>query len=189
MSRSDDGGSKRMDSKRILEKVKKDQGVLSRVASIFPGYRGYKKKEQLRGTDDIIRRGTFRVLQEASSNLRESYRRAVRYSLMDEAREIESLYLLCDSLAQSILHALRGYKPIEGTTNIKEDDLKKLLEFDASLADVVEIIKEKTNEVSMTILQKDINGLSSAISTLRVKLDELETLMRKREDLLDGIIR
>jgi hypothetical protein len=174
--------------KDLLERVKKDQGVLSRIASIFPGYRGYKKKEQLRGTDDIIRRGTFRVLQEASSNLRESYRRAVRYSLMGEAREIESLYLLCDSLAQSILHAPRGYKPIAGTTSVKEDDLNKLLEFDASLADIVETIKEKTGEVHTAILQKDIDGLSSAISTLRMKLDELETLMRRRDALLDGIM-
>lgn len=164
------------------------QNEMSRIASIFPGYRGYKKKEQLRGTDDIIRRDTFRVLQEASSNLRESYRRAIRYSLIDEAKEIESLYLLCDSLAQSILHAPRGYKPIAGTTSVKEDDLNKLLEFDASLADIVETVKEKTGEVRTAILQKDIDRLSSAISTLRVKLDELETLMRRRDALLDGIM-
>ncbi|WP_297437845.1 hypothetical protein [Thermococcus sp.] len=149
---------------------------------------GYKKKEQLRGTDDIIRRGTFRVLQEASSYLRESYRMAVRYSLMEEAREIESLYLLCDLLAQSILHAPRGYKPVGGTTSVKEDDLNKLLEFDASLTDIVETIKEKTGEVRTAILQKDVDGLGSAISTLRVKLNELETLMKRRDALLDGIM-
>jgi len=174
--------------KEILERVKHDRGVLGRIASVFPGYGGYKKKEQLRGTDDIIRRGTFRLLEEASSYLRESYRRAVRYSLMDEARDIEGLYLLCDSLAQSILHAPRGYKPIAGTTSIKEDDLEKLLEFDASLAEVVEEVKEKANEALAAASKKDIDGLVSAISILRMKLDELRDLMKRRDALLDGIM-
>ena len=174
--------------KKVLERVKKDQGVLSRIASVFPGYRGYKKKELLRGADDVIRRNTFRVLEEVSSTLRESYRMAIKYSLIDEAKEIESLYLLCDSLAQSILHAPRGYKPIEGATRINKDDLEKLISFDASLADIVEDIKKKTAEIRMTIVQKDLDDLLSSISTLRTKLEELGTLMKRRDALLDGIM-
>lgn len=174
--------------KEILEKIGKNQGILSKIASVFPGYRGYKKREQLRGTDDLIRRELFRTLENASSILRESYRMAVQRSLIDEAKEIESLYLICDSLAQLVLHAPRGYKPIGGTTSIKEDDLRKLLEFDVALAEVVETIEKKTDEVRTAILQKDVEGLISTISALRTRLDELSVLMRKRDALLDGIM-
>lgn len=176
-------------SRKVLERVNKDQGLLTKIASVFPGYHGYKKKELIRGADDIIRHNTFRILEDASANLRESYRIAVRYSLMDEVKEIESLYFLCDSLAQTILHAPRGYKPIVGATRINEEDLKKLVRFDASLADIIKDIKEKTAEIPVMIARKDRDSLRSALLALRTRLEELSTLMKRREALLEGYMQ
>lgn len=175
-----------MSENKVLKKVK-NRGVLEKIAMAFPGYGGYKKK-RLKETDDILRRNMFRILTTVSSSLREDYRRAVRYSLMDEAREIESLYMMCNALAQSILHAPRGYKPIANVINIDEDDLKRLIEFDSSFADVITAVKRSAEDVKKAMAQKDLDKLSSTLSDLRMKLGELESLMKRRDALLDGII-
>jgi len=171
---------------KVLDRVKEDRGIMERLASIFPGYHGYKNKEKLRETDDVVRRTIYREMSEFTVQLRRHYQRLVRLSRRDLAREVERLYLRCDAVAQQILHAPRGYKPLAGAMRIGEADLEDLIKFDSSLADQIAELREKIYELGDAIGKGRMDDVESIIGEVELIIERLSGLMRERESLLEG---
>ncbi len=171
---------------KVLDRVKEDRGIMERLASIFPGYHGYKNKEKLRETDDVVRRTIYREMSEFTVQLRRHYQGLVRLSRRELAREVERLYLRCDSVAQQILHAPRGYKPLAGAVRINEADLEELIKFDSSLADQIAELREKVYELGEAVKDGRVEDVESIIGEVEIIIERLNGLMRERESLLEG---
>ncbi|MEM4352081.1 MAG: hypothetical protein QXV68_00505, partial [Candidatus Caldarchaeum sp.] len=52
-----------------VERIRKEMGLMEKILSYVPGYRGYKEKELRRETDILVRRKVSSLLAEARADL------------------------------------------------------------------------------------------------------------------------
>jgi hypothetical protein len=159
--------------------VKEERGLLERILTIFPGYRGYREKEVLRETDKLIRDTLFNDLIDVKERLRGIYRSLVSSGSAD-AKEAEKLMMRLDSMAERIRHATYGYSPLMNVIKVDERHILSLMSFDAGLADC--IVKVKNAVLS----EKNV---SKPLSDIDISLRELEETFNRRREFMMGLRR
>lgn len=169
---------------KISDLVRRKRTLTEKILSVFPGYKGYKEKELMRETAELVRDVTFRSLKDVSERVRRLYRQGVAgFGLSEEVRMLEKLSMRTDALAERVRHATYGYTPFMYVLQVDEEALLRLMEFDASLADYIkgleESVKNVEEELSPGKLSKEsIKKVENAISMLE------DTLDKRREALL-----
>ncbi|WP_440059824.1 hypothetical protein ACSU1N_01285 [Thermogladius sp. 4427co] len=163
--------------------MSRDLPLYEKLLALFPGYKGYKEKELIRETDKVVRERLYRMLKEAEYVLREAYSRAVSMSATGiDVNVMDSVIYRLDSIAEKILHAPHGYKPLFNIVKVDETKLNKLLEFDLSLGEAVSRFLEEVKNRSVKIASlEDARGLFQYVSS---KITEIEDLVNKRENYL-----
>lgn len=164
----------------------KERGLLEKIASIFPGYRGYKEKEVLRETDKLVRDVLYRKLKEISENVRRLYGEALRtFGLNDQIKMLERISMRCDAMSERVRHAVYGYKPLFSAVRVEEDNLRRLIEFDASLADLIGKLGNAVKSLENDIYSGKLNAEN--LKTIDNSLRELEETFKRRDEVLLGI--
>jgi len=170
----------------VLAHVKEEQSTLARLLSIFPGYRGYKEKETLRETDKLIRDVTFRNMKEASDSARELYRQSVGASgVSATSRLLEQLSMKADMICQRIRHATYGYAPLGNVIEVHQEELERLMEFDANIAGSITVVKESI--VALREFKIMDEGVLEAIDKATRALSQIEQTLERRKEVLLGI--
>lgn len=174
--------------KMSIERVRKEMGLMEKIMSYIPGYRGYKEKEIRRETDILVRRKISGILAEARSMLNSplgpSEARKLAYD--QESRfALENIRTSLDKVAQRIDKAVAGYAGLFDAVKIREDKLDAVISHDLSLIEKAESIKAIVSD----LFSKNIgtpewkNTLTGLISAVR----ELDQLIDERIELLEGL--
>ncbi|MGY0288915.1 MAG: hypothetical protein DSO07_10430 [Thermoproteota archaeon] len=165
--------------KRYLDVVQQEKGLLEKILTVFPGYRGYREKEVLRETDRLIRDTLFNDLRNAKAKLQNTYR-PLALSNDPRAKEMEKLIMRLDSMAERIRHATYGYAPLMNVIQVNQKQILQLMSFDAMLAEKIEKIRKSIDDISQD---------PSKISEVDSCLTELEEVFSKRRDFMLGLGR
>lgn len=162
-----------------------DQRLLEKIARLIPGYGGYKDKELRREADKRQRMYLARRLGEEKTRLESANAKMTNKMFLDALGAADRTNRRLEKIIDRIRFASYGYAGFFDIAKVKEEELDKIYEFDASLLDDVESIKGKMGELEA--------GLGKQAVT-QEKLEELETLigvidkkLNEREDLLKGI--
>lgn len=174
-------------SEHYLDVVRKERSLLEKILTVFPGYRGYREKEVLRETDQLIRNTLFHDLKSVSRALREAYRSLAALSdRIDDAKKVEKLWMRVDAYAERVRHAERGYAPLMNVIQVNEPHILRLMDFDARLAERILILRKKAEKVKDNLQDKDL--LSKDISDIEEVIAGLEEDFSKREEVMYGLI-
>ena len=68
----------------LRQKVEEDRGILKKIQSVIPGYSGYRKREDLRAADDILRIQLSERLGRARAEVEKSRKALVDAMLTDQ---------------------------------------------------------------------------------------------------------
>lgn len=121
--------------------IEAEKGRWEKVLSIFPGYEGYRKKETLREIDKLLRDALYNDLRKSKELLQNHCRNLISNNKIDSDSSERTLMKL-DATSEKIHHATYGYASEMSAIKVKEDKIKRLIEFDESLADNVKKIRE-----------------------------------------------
>jgi hypothetical protein len=169
----------------VLAHVKDERSTLTRILSVFPGYRGYKEKETQRETDKLIRNVTARKMKEASDSARELYRKSISSSgTSDVSKSLEQLSMKADTICQRIQHATYGYAPLANVIEVNQEELDRLLEFDASIADSIATASQSIIGVGEVMARKE--GVLEGIEKANDALVRIEHDLERRREILFG---
>ncbi len=150
--------------------------TLKTFARIFPGISDYQDKESLRGQDKVVREHLADLLNKQVKSLDELKIRLIEAKKIELLGKLELTTKKISKLSDMIKHSSYGYSPIFASDAVDQKKLKKIYEYDISLAG--EIRK----------LDQDINSIleTANLSLDTTVFDELEHRLSRLENLIVG---
>ena len=166
----------------LTEKIRASQGKLEDLASIIPGYKGYKQKEQRREADKLLREHVARKYGEQLERLNRLQYDLTAHgrlaSILTLERAVMKLQLLIDRLKT----ASYGYAGLFDAIKVDEAALDKLYEFDQSVLEgvgQVAALLEKLAEAA-----KAEASTSAEANDLVTTLERLNSTFGQRQNVL-----
>lgn len=161
-------------NKGFSDRVEKWLGVI-------PGIGTYRKRESLRETDHNLREYLSGQLQEIKSALERVILDLSLSKKLDMLPIINAAVSQLQEIADSIKFANYGYSGIFDLKKIREDELKKIYDFDLSLIEDIQKI-----QTLLERLEKNNIGdkLSEKVDELQASLLALDMKFRRRNDFL-----
>jgi hypothetical protein len=121
----------------IRKQVEADRGILKKIQLAIPGFAGYRRREDLRASDNILRIQLSKRLGEVRDGLEECRRILVKNYDTDDLEDIGGLVNKFKTLEGKVRHAEGGYTGISPATRIEEGVLEHLYEYDWAMIDYV----------------------------------------------------
>jgi hypothetical protein len=176
-----------MSGKDYLGKVKGERSLLEKIMGYIPGYRGYKEKELRRESDRLVRMEAVNRLKAAKTAFRRSFASpsAVQKLSGDDTYRFEAFNSRLDRVTQRIDRAVAGYAGMFDAIKVKEDKLDSVIQHDLNLIERAESIK---TDVGKTVsIEPGTDEWRTAMDALVSKIEELDSLVNERSNLLRGL--
>ncbi|MGC9346951.1 MAG: hypothetical protein ACP5JG_02330 [Anaerolineae bacterium] len=167
----------------LLDKVKGEMSGLEQLMAKIPGYKGYKEKEQRREADRLLRDyivNRMRTVKDQLDVLQTDLISAGKIELLDEAG---SAATQIQTFIDRVRTAPYGYAGLFDAVQIKEDDLDRVYEFDASLLSYADRIEGAISRAREGIEGENIRSL---ILMIRDLAREANATFDERQDVLRG---
>jgi len=117
----------------IREKVEEDRGLIKKIQLKIPGYAGYRRREDIRNADILLRNQVADQVKKVRSDLegvRDGLAAAGKYQGL---QPIGNLIFLLQATEAKVRHAEGGYSGISANIRVEEPELDKLYEYDYSM--------------------------------------------------------
>jgi len=176
-----------MSGEKHVEKVRGERGLLEKIMSYVPGYRGYKEKEIRRESDRLVRMEAVNRLKAAKNALRRSFANPliVQRLSSEDAWRFDTLMARLDRVTQRIDRAVAGYAGMFDAVKVREDKLDAVIEHDVSLIEKAGALKVDVEKVVGMGPGKD--EWRTAMDELTSKVEELDGLVDKRSEVFRGL--
>lgn len=117
----------------IREKVEDDRGLIKKIQLKIPGYAGYRRREDIRNADILLRNQVADQIKQVRSQLegvRDDMAAAGKYQGL---QPIGNLIFLMQATEGKVRHAEGGYSGISANVRVEEPELDKLYEYDYNM--------------------------------------------------------
>jgi hypothetical protein len=165
----------------LTEKIQSEQSKFEKLIGKIPGYSGYKKKEQRREADKLLRLHVAKKYEEQLNKLNQ-----IQYDLTLQGRlrvlvALERASMKLQLLIDRIKTASYGYSGWFDAVRVQEDDLSKLYDFDeAMLASVDTLAGVLAQLAEKGQTEEPTAEANQLISTL----ESLNATFSQRQDVL-----
>lgn len=178
------------DNPDIRQEVEANRGILKKLELMVPGLRGYRSKEDIRVSDNLLRNQVADKLDLAKANL-ESLRKLIATSGdFNNLGNVGSLISQIQQFSGQIRHAEQGYSGFGASFQIDESKLNKLYSYDydfinsavqlANLTSTSSIAYDPTNVGS---LQQKLANISSMVRDFKqkwsIRMEAVESIVQK----------
>ncbi len=161
----------------------KETSIFEKIELLVPGFHGYKKKELLREDDRLVRGRVAEILEQAKRELERALQRCAIVGC-PQLVAIENLRKKVMMLEGRIKHAEAGYRGYFDRIKFKENELKKLLEYDARMIEDAQGVLEKAKAINSAVASPQQLGM--AVLDLEDMLNELEGVVSSRMSFAVG---
>jgi hypothetical protein len=170
----------------LRERIEEDRGLLKRIQLHIPGFAGYRRREDLRAADNMLRIQIADRLRDLKSRAEKCRASLVETYETKNLEKLGNLLSFFQSVEGKIRHAEQGYSGISPAIRVDIRELNLLYEYDISLLEGVEKMGEELGRLEDTTGSGDWDNMSSMISDIRLGLEEFETVMDKRIKIITG---
>jgi len=171
----------------LREKVEEDRGLLKKIELAIPGFRGYRKREDLRIADSLLREQLANKIKTVARDLEECREVLTRKMEMDLLEDAGRLVSQIGSIEGKVRHAEQGYTGITADYRIEESELNKLYEWDLNLLGNVDTLKNSAGILRTVIDSGDNEKIRTELHTMNGKLREFREVFEKRRGAIAGL--
>ncbi|WP_457751198.1 hypothetical protein [Thermococcus sp.] len=161
----------------------KETSLVEKLELVIPGFHGYKKKELLREDDRLVRGKVAEILSQARREMEKAMQRCAMVSCA-QLVAIDTMRKKLMALESRILHAEAGYRGYFDRVKFKEDEIKKLIEYDAKMIEMAEEILNGVKAINGQIANPQALGM--AVLNLDDKLNSFEEVLSRRMSFAVG---
>lgn len=168
----------------IREKIREDRGLIKKLELAIPGFRGYRKREDLRISDSLLRRLLVKRLKDISVEMEECRRiftAEMELPLLDDVGRIMNGL---DVITNRIEHAEQGYSGISADYKIEEEELNTLYEWDLSLLENIEKIQQKIKNLKEFLKNNNKDKISRILLEISSEISAFNQLFDKRISII-----
>ncbi len=165
----------------VKSKMKSDMGLFEKIKMYIPGYKGYKEKNLRRDADRAVRQELSRTIQGAKADLAEIQRGLI--DDFDLMMDIERIRTKVDKYDIDIKKAVNGYSAFHDSVKILEDDLDRVMSWDAKILDDIQAMREATEKIldmvdEGTLARKDLRKYERCIDDMLEDYNQREAIMK-----------
>jgi hypothetical protein len=171
----------------IRQQVEANQGAIKKLQLLIPGLRGYRSKEDIRVSDELLRNQVADRLDRVKDNLQQLRKQVAASNDLTNLTSVGSLIAQVQTLSGEVRHAAQGYSGWVAPIQINEDKLNKLYDYDYSFVSSVFQLDEATAPGKLTYdttapntIQNVLGGFVSSVADIRQKWSQ-------RMEAIEGI--
>lgn len=169
----------------IRNRVAADRGILKKLQLLVPGLNEYRRLEDLRAADELLRKQVCDKLDQTKANL-ESIRKSMANSgAFENLNFVASLISQIQQVAGEVLHAQQGSAGISPMVRIDESALNKLYEYDYNF--VKAAIQLFTDTSASNLIYTD-SSFSANLSKISTEIAEFKHSWEERIDAVEKIL-
>jgi hypothetical protein len=164
----------------LYDKIKSDQGLLGKIASVIPGFSGYMNRETRRDADKLLRETVANRYGEQLSRISDLQVQLVSSGGIDWVDDLQDAATRLRRFIDMVRTAAYGYAGLFAAVKVNEDELAKLYQFDLALLENVSKVAAVDNvEASM-----GSDGMAAAVRHLSSVMAEANTTYERRKEVL-----
>ena len=170
----------------IRGRVEDDKGILKKIQSFIPGFRGYRKKEDLRDADRMLRMQLADRLGKQRRGLEECRGMLVSSGAMNELDSVGGLINQFKRIEGLVTHAEMGYSGIAADIQIKETELNTMYEFDATMIDHIAAISASIESLKSSLMAADSATSHRDLMNIKARINDFEDQFDRRMNVIQG---
>ena len=152
----------------LRDVVEDDRGLIKKIQLSIPGYRGYRKREDLRIADSLLREEVAKRMTHVEKDAIEIRKLLGEAMEMDRMNDLKGLIYDIQTFRNRIEHAEQEYSGISADYRILENELEALYEYDLKLFSSVDRIRNELKGVDPTLDD----------ASFKVKVKEVRAVMK-----------
>ena len=168
----------------LREKVAEDRAFLKKLELAIPGFRGYRKREDRRIADSLLRKQLADNLRECTKIAEEIRDTLASQMEIDLIRDAGNLVNRLDALESKVRHAEQGYAGIAPDIKVLEKEIERLYEFDYSLITGAEKLKKLLNSAKDSMMLGDMAGYRTQLNAINSEIKEFLSEFNKRIEII-----
>ena len=167
----------------VRERVEADRGLLKKIQLLLPGYAGYRRREDMRAADNILRMRLGERMKAVRGQLEEIRDVKSANGRMAGLSSLGNMIFILEGLEAKVRHAEGGYSGISATIRIEEDELDRLYEYDYAMLESIE-----KAAVAVTAIREagDGRALEASLRALRELVGAFEQAWGRRTQIVAG---
>lgn len=170
----------------IRQRVDEDRGLLKKIQSFVPGFRGYRKREDLRDADRMLRAQIAGHLGSVRKDLENSRMLIAGGWNSKELELIGGLISQLKKVEGQVAHAETGYSGFVADIEVKEDQIYRLYDYDASMIDMIGQMRSSVDAVRTSLTSGDSPRAVQDLMSMRVLINNFESQFDRRLRVITG---
>ncbi|MBC7107509.1 MAG: hypothetical protein H5T41_01755 [Methanomassiliicoccales archaeon] len=170
----------------IRRKVEEDRGLLKRIQSYIPGFRGYRFREDLRDADRMLRAQLADKFAKQRKQLEECRSILAQHQSFEILDGIGGLINHFKKLEGLISHAETGYSGLVSDVTIHEEELNMLYEYDLRMLELQSSISADIDDLREGAANGDTQKVGKMIADIKFKAGDFEDQFRRRLRIVEG---
>lgn len=168
-----------MSERETIEKVKKKQGIFSKIQNFFT--LGYGTKEDLRELDKKLRDLYYAELRDMRHVWEDVYLAAMDADAA-QSRDFKKVIQVLDRVTEKVRHADYGYAGLwDRKGHIRENELAKVFNYDRNAGKELDELKEAINKAKSEAEAENWDALSAEVKNVKSLLLAFEDNWSERE--------
>jgi hypothetical protein len=169
----------------LRERVEDDRGLIKKIQMHIPGFAGYRRREDLRTADNLLRIQLADRLVKVKERVEGARAELVRNYQVGSLEAVGGLVFKVSELDGRIRHAEGGYSGISADIRIEEAELNKLYEFDLALFEGINGLMGRADALKAAA-KKDADAVGAAVDEFRAAADSFEDTFERRMKVISG---
>jgi hypothetical protein len=133
----------------IRQEVDQGRGFLKKLQLMIPGLRGYRSKEDLRVSDDLLRNQVADKIDLAKGNLEAVRKQIVLANDFTNLSTVGSLISQFQQFSGEIRHSQQGYSGLAASFTFDDSRLNKLYEYDYAFVNAALALVNNTSSPNL----------------------------------------
>jgi hypothetical protein len=167
--------------------VEANRGMAKKLELLIPGLRGYRSKEDIRVSDELLRNQVADRLDKAKGNLEQLRKQVAASDDFTNLTSVGSLISQVQALSGEVRHAGQGYAGWVAPIQISEDKLNKLYDYDYSFVSSVFQFDEATSPGKLTYDSAAPNAIQTTIGGFVRTVADIRQKWSQRMEAIEGI--
>ncbi len=164
----------------IQDVVKNDRSFLKKIELAIPGFRGYRKREDIRIADSMLRDYVAGILDDVERYAKDIRDTVSDAMLIDEIDDVGEIVNKVSEIVSEVRHAEQGYMGLVGDYRVNDEQLNRLYEFDYALIEDANALRALVKSIS----SRKPSEMIQMLPELSLRLKDFESKFRKRRDYM-----
>ena len=170
-----------------MQRIQESEKLLEKIMLVVPGFSGYKKREQRREADKIIRNFLYSKLQEARDNLQDVHAAVAKSEQSNDLERIDELLAVLDRVSERVNHASYGYSGFFDAIKIEEPELDRMIDFDTQLVDGAKGLAERVKSIKTEVDAERFENLRESLGELRKAVEDFDRTFDERKEVIAAV--